>query len=306
MKKEVLKKFYEILGEKKVLLEEPLKKHTTFRIGGPAKYFLCPETTEEIKLLLEVCKEEGLPVFILGRGSNLLVSDQGYDGVIIQLYHNFSGIEVEGGRIIRAQAGALLSSIAHRAMEAGLTGMEFAGGIPGTLGGAVVMNAGAYGGEMKDVLLQVTVLTPAGEVLTLDAEELQMGYRTSIVKTEEYIVLEAVLQLEEGDKEAIRARMQELLQLRNSKQPLDYPSAGSTFKRPEGYFAGKLIMDSGMRGFRVGGAQVSEKHCGFVINAGNATAADVAALMKKVADKVKEDTGVCLEPEVKFLGTFES
>ena len=221
----------------------------------------------------------------------------------MQLYRNFGQIKVEDGRI-HAQAGALLSGIAAAAREASLTGFEFAGGIPGTLGGAVVMNAGAYGGEMKDVLKEVTVLTPEGGVLTLQADELHMGYRTSVIKEAGYIVLEAVISLEKGDQEEIRSRMQELAGMRTSKQPLSYPSAGSTFKRPEGYFAGKLIMDSGLRGYQVGGAQVSEKHCGFVINTGNATAKDVTTLMSDVQRIVLEKFGVKLEPEVKFLGEF--
>lgn len=206
--------------------------------------------------------------------------------------------------MIRANAGALLSQIASAAKNASLTGFEFAGGIPGTLGGAVVMNAGAYGGEMKNVLKEVTVMTGDGEVITLPAEKLEMGYRTSIVKKNGYLVLSAVLMLEEGDQEAIKARMKELTEQRVSKQPLEFPSAGSTFKRPEGYFAGKLIMDAGLRGYQTGGAQVAEKHCGFVINKDNATAADVCRLMKDVQDKVKEQFGVTLEPEVKFLGDF--
>ncbi len=304
MSEEILNKFCTILGSDRVFCEEPMSKHTTFRIGGPARFFLCPQSVEEVQQILRICREESLPSFILGNGSNLLVSDKGYDGVIIQLYRNFSGVEVEGS-CVRAKAGALLSSVSRVAMEAGLTGLEFAGGIPGTLGGAVVMNAGAYGGEMKDVLIQVTVLTRDGEVLTLEAGELQMGYRTSVVKTAGYIVLEAVMQLQPGEDAAIRARMKELSELRTSKQPLEYPSAGSTFKRPEGYFAGKLIMDSGLRGYRVGGAQVSEKHCGFVINKDGATAADVVQLMRDVQNKVKRDAGVMLEPEVKFLGEFE-
>ena len=223
--------------------------------------------------------------------------------MVIQLYRSFGKVEVDGTTIY-AQAGALLSGIASAAREASLTGFEFAGGIPGTLGGAVVMNAGAYGGEMKDVLREVTVLTPDGEILTLTKEELHMGYRTSVVKEAGYIVLEAVLSLEAGEQEQIRSRMQELAGMRSSKQPLQYPSAGSTFKRPEGYFAGKLIMDSGLRGYQVGGAQVSEKHCGFVINTGNATAKDVRTLMCDVQRIVEEKYGVRLEPEVKFLGEF--
>ena len=291
------------MGEDRLFLDEPMKKHTTFRIGGSADCFLVPENTDQVQTILQICREEEVPYFILGNGSNLLVSDQGYRGVVIQLFRNFAGIQVEGKKI-HAQAGTLLSTIAAAARNASLTGFEFAGGIPGTLGGAVVMNAGAYGGEMKDVLADVTVLTKEGEILVIPAEQLEMGYRTSIVKTAGYIVLEAVISLEEGEEEKIRARMKELSDMRTSKQPLEYPSAGSTFKRPEGYFAGKLIMDSGLRGYRVGGAQVSEKHCGFVINTGDATARDVRVLMEDVKRIVYDKFGVTLEPEVKFLGEF--
>lgn len=301
MSTEVLERFYHILGKERVLLQEPMRLHTTFRIGGPADYYLMPENREQIRDLLMVCKEYNLPYFILGNGSNLLVKDEGYRGVIIQLFKNYSDIQVTG-REIHATAGALLSSIAAAAKNASLTGFEFAGGIPGTLGGACVMNAGAYGGEMKDVLKEVTVMTKDGEILTLPAEKLELGYRTSVIKTAEYIVLDAVIVLKEGDQEAIKARMKELTEQRTSKQPLEFPSAGSTFKRPEGYFAGKLIMDAGLRGYQVGGAQVSEKHCGFVINAGGATCQDVVTLMEDVARKVQEEFGVTLEPEVKFLG----
>ena len=303
MKENIKQRFQEFLKPDQILEAEPMSRHTTFRIGGPAKLFLTPGSKEEIKEILKVCKEEEIPYFILGNGSNLLVSDKGYDGVVIQLYRTFGKVEVKGTTIC-AQAGALLSGIASAAREASLTGFEFAGGIPGTLGGAVVMNAGAYGGEMKDVLREVTVLTPDGEFLILTKEELHMGYRTSVVKEAGYIVLEAVISLEEGEQEQIRSRMQELAGMRSSKQPLQYPSAGSTFKRPEGYFAGKLIMDSGLRGYQVGGAQVSEKHCGFVINTGNATAKDVRTLMSDVQRIVEEKYGVKLEPEVKFLGEF--
>lgn len=302
---EIKKQFYEILGEDRVLLDEPMSSHTTFRIGGPAKFFLTPESTEDVQSVLEVCRRNHLPFFILGNGSNLLVSDQGYDGVIIQLFRNFGRIEVEGNQI-RAQAGALLSSIAKQALAAELTGFEFAGGIPGTIGGGVVMNAGAYGGELKDVLREVAVLTQEGEVLIIPSEKMEMGYRTSVVKKKGYIVLEAVLELKPGDAEEIRGIMKELTEKRTSKQPLDFPSAGSTFKRPEGYFAGKLIMDAGLRGYRVGGAQVSEKHCGFVVNIGQATAEDVRRLMKDVQERVWEKFHVALEPEVKFLGEFST
>lgn len=301
MNQEIKQKFCSLLGEEKVLIDEPMSRHTTFRIGGPADYFLLPSCSREVQGILAICKEEGLPYFILGNGSNLLVSDAGYRGVIIHLYRNFNEIRVEGTEI-RACAGALLSGIAATARNASLTGFEFAGGIPGTIGGAVMMNAGAYGGEMKHVIKEATVLTREGEILVLPVEELAFGYRTSVVKTAGYVVLEALIHLEKGEQQAISERMKELTDQRTSKQPLEYPSAGSTFKRPEGYFAGKLIMDAGLRGYRVGGAQVSEKHCGFVINAGGATAADVVQLMSDVKEKVKAEFGVSLEPEVRFLG----
>lgn len=299
----IVSRFENLLGKEGVLTEEPMKKHTTFRLGGPADYFLCPRDAGQVAGILHICREEGLPWFVLGNGSNLLVSDAGYRGVVIQIYKNMNQVWIDGEKIT-AQAGALLSAVSKKAMEAGLSGIEFASGIPGTLGGAAVMNAGAYGGEMKDVLETVKILTPEGEVRTLLAEELELGYRTSIIKEKGYLVLEAVLKLSQGDQEAIRARMEELKVQRVSKQPLEYPSAGSTFKRPEGYFAGKLIQDSGLRGYRVGGAQVSEKHCGFVINTGEASAADVACLIRHVQKQVYEKFGVKLETEVKYLGEF--
>ena len=297
------KRLCEAVPADRVLINEPMKKHTTFRIGGPADYFVIPVSWEEAELVISICKEFQTPYYIIGNGSNLLVSDQGYRGVIIQLYKEMSQVEVEGN-VIRAQAGASLARIAGAALEAGLTGFEFAAGIPGTLGGACVMNAGAYGGEMKNVLKEVTVLTKEGEVLVIPAKALELGYRTSVIPKNGWIVLGAVLQLKKGDQEQILARMEELKEQRITKQPLDLPSAGSTFKRPEGYFAGKLIMDAGLRGFTVGGAQVSEKHCGFVVNRGNATAADVWELICEVKRRVKEMTGVELEPEVKLLGDF--
>lgn len=293
----------QIIDKERVLLDEPMKKHTTFRVGGNADYFVVPKTTEEVKGVVRLCKEENLPYYILGNGSNLLVGDKGYRGVIIQIYKEMNEITVDDDRI-RAQAGALLSKVGSVALEAGLTGFEFAAGIPGAVGGAVVMNAGAYGGEMKDVLASATVLTQDGEVLKLSNDELELGYRTSVVAKNNYVVLEAEYQLQAGDKAAIRARMDELKVQRVTKQPLEYASAGSTFKRPEGYFAGKLIQDAGLRGFQVGGAQVSEKHCGFVINKGDATAADIVELMKQVSEKVFQEFGVTLEPEVKRLGEF--
>ena len=296
-------KFCACLGSDNVYRNEPMKRHTTFRIGGPADYYLCPHSAKEIQKVVEICREEKLPYFILGNGSNLLVSDQGYRGVVIQLWKNVSDIRVEGC-LIHAKAGASLAKIAAEALEEGLTGMEFAAGIPGTLGGAVVMNAWAYGGEMKDILKEVLVMDQQGRIFTLEKKDLKLGYRTSAVKEKGYIVLAAVLELRPGDREEIRKLMEDLKQKRVEKQPLDLPSAGSTFKRPEGYFAGKLIMDAGLRGFSVGGAQVSEKHCGFVVNTGGASASDVLTLIREVQKRVREKFGVELETEVKFLGEF--
>ena len=295
--------FCDLLGEDRVFTEEAMSQHTTFKIGGPADYFLMPDKGDDVGRVIKICKEKEIPYFILGNGSNLLVGDGGYRGAVIQIYRNMSSVTVEGNEIT-AQAGALLSAVAAAAKNASLTGFEFAGGIPGTIGGAVVMNAGAYGGEMKDVLTEVTVMNAEGDIFTLPTEELELGYRTSIIKTAGYIVLEAKIRLKEGDPEVIRETMKDLTIRRTTKQPLEYPSAGSTFKRPEGYFAGKLIMDSGLAGYQVGGAQVSEKHCGFVINAGDATARDVRTLMDNVRDIVYKKYGVTLEPEVKFLGEF--
>ena len=303
MNSEIRKMFCDLLGEDRVFTEEAMSQHTTFKIGGPADYFLMPDKGEDVGRVIKICKEKEIPYFILGNGSNLLVGDGGYRGAVIQIYRNMSSVTVEGNEIT-AQAGALLSAVAAAAKNASLTGFEFAGGIPGTIGGAVVMNAGAYGGEMKDVLTEVTVMNAEGDIFTLPTEELELGYRTSIIKTAGYIVLEAKIRLKEGDPEVIRETMKDLTIRHTTKQPLEYPSAGSTFKRPEGYFAGKLIMDSGLAGYQVGGAQVSEKHCGFVINAGDATARDVRTLMDNVRDIVYKKYGVTLEPEVKFLGEF--
>ena len=305
MSDRIRRRFCEIVAEDRVLEQEPRARHTTFRIGGPADYFVELESIDEVKVAVRICQEENLPWFVLGRGSNLLVSDQGYRGVILSIYKGFQKVEIDG-EILTVQAGTLLTTLSGKALDASLAGMEFASGIPGTVGGAVVMNAGAYGGEMKDIVRQVTVLDQEGIVRTLTGEEMQFGYRTSLAKKKGYIVLETVLELQHGQKEEIRERMQGLKAKRIAKQPLEYPSAGSTFKRPEGYFAGKLIMDAGLRGAHVGDAQVSEKHCGFVVNTGHATAADVRELMRQIQEKVQEQFGVRLEPEVRFLGEFES
>lgn len=304
-----MQNIYELLcgcaGGENVRRQEPMSLHTTFRIGGLADLFVTPGSIQAVADSIRICKETQTPYAVIGNGSNLLVSDTGYRGVIIQIGRNLNQVSVNGEEI-RAQAGAMLSVIAKTALSESLTGFEFASGIPGTLGGAAVMNAGAYGGEMKDVLTEVTVLTREGEIRTVPAEKLEMGYRTSLAAKNGWIILEAVLKFQKGDAEAIRGRMEELKMQRVTKQPLDLPSAGSTFKRPEGYFAGKLIMDAGLRGFTVGGAQISEKHCGFVVNKGGATAEDVRNLICAVQKKVQEDAGVKLEPEVKFLGEFHS
>ncbi len=299
----ISRRFCEIVGKNKVLEQEPMARHTTFRIGGPADYFVELGSIEQIRAAIQVCREENLPWFVLGRGSNLLVSDKGYRGVILSIYKDFQKTEIQG-ETVTVQAGVLLTTLSGKVLDASLTGLEFASGIPGTIGGAVVMNAGAYGGEMKDIVRKVTVLDQDGEVRTLTCGEMQFGYRTSLAKKKGYIVLGAELTLKQGEKEKIRGEMQALKAKRIEKQPLEFPSAGSTFKRPEGYFAGKLIMDAGLRGAAVGGAQVSEKHCGFVVNTGNATAADVRELMRQVQGKVQEQFGVHLEPEVRFLGEF--
>lgn len=293
----------ETLGSDRVRRDEPMRLHTTFRVGGPADYFISVRSAEELQAVLTACKDTQTNWYIIGNGSNLLVGDKGVRGVVIQIWKEMSEVTVEGDKIY-TQAGALLSMIGNVALKHSLTGFEFAAGIPGTLGGAVCMNAGAYGGEMKDVLEEVTVLTPEGEILTLKKEELELGYRTSLVAKEGYIVLQAVLGLSHGESSEIREYMNDLRDRRVSKQPLEYPSAGSTFKRPEGHFAGKLIQDSNLAGFRVGGAQVSDKHCGFVINKDHATATDIMELVEQVRQTVQDKFGITLELEVKRLGEF--
>ena len=280
-----------------------MKEHTTFRVGGPAECFITVDTRKQLAKALSYLQMTGWDFFILGNGSNLLVGDRGYRGVVIRLGAEFSGIEVSGEKVT-VGAGALLGSAAKAALEAGLTGFEFAAGIPGTLGGAVRMNAGAYGGEMKQVVESVEVMGMDGEILYLDNETMEFGYRTSAIKNRPYVVLSAQLKLKTGEKEKISETMRELAQKRREKQPLEFPSAGSTFKRPEGHFAGKLIQDAGLAGKSVGGAQVSEKHCGFVINRGDATAADVSQLIRETQNTVQDKFGVTLEPEVIFLGDF--
>lgn len=295
---QALKKF---VPEENICLQEPMAAHTTFRVGGPADCFLQLENTEQLIRVQRYLNQVGVPFFLLGNGSNLLVSDDGYRGVILQIGQRMSKIEVNDC-MITAQAGASLAQVARAAMEHGLTGLEFASGIPGTVGGGVVMNAGAYDGEMSQVVVQVNVINSEGEVMELDNSTMEFGYRTSTIKSNPFTVTEVTFRLEKGDREQIKARMDELASRRREKQPLEYPSAGSTFKRPKGYFAGKLIMDAGLRGYQSGGARVSDKHCGFVINTGGATAWDIYDVIREVQERVKEKFNVDLETEVLFLG----
>lgn len=301
MEQSLINLLYRIVGEQNVQLEEPMAKHTTFRIGGPAQVFVTPRSVEELGQVVLAVNNSKIPYFVVGHGSNLLVSDRGIQGVVIQLYNNFADFTIDGSKVY-AKAGVMLNRLGNAVRDAGLTGFEFAAGIPGTLGGAVMMNAGAYGGEMKDIVTAVQLMDGQGNLFEKSGEEMEFSYRHSIIEEKGYIVIGATLTLQEGDIGEITAKMEELALARKTKQPLEYPSAGSTFKRPEGYFAGKLIMDAGLRGYAVGGAQVSEKHCGFVINRGGATAADVLRLMEDVQHKVYDKFQVQLEPEVRFVG----
>lgn len=319
MNQTFVKSVTEQLPQLSLMQDEPMKKHTTFRIGGPADYYAEPDVSQ-ISKLIEIAKACDMPVAVIGNGSNLLVGDKGVRGLVIGIGKGLSAIEVteavaqqstaqdftaQGNScIITAGAGAILAAVAAKAAEASLSGLEFASGIPGSVGGAVVMNAGAYGGEIKDVLIDATVLTAEGELKTVTRDELDLSYRHSIVPEKGYIVLSARFRLTPKPQDEIKAYMAELRAKRVEKQPLEYPSAGSTFKRPEGYFAGKLIMDAGLRGYSVGDAQVSQKHCGFVVNKGEATAADVLTLIKDVQKTVLKQFGVKLEPEVKMIGEF--
>ncbi len=280
-----------------------MSRHTTFRTGGPAALFLCPSEEAQLFVSISTLRESGEPFFVLGNGSNLLVSDKGFNGTVI-CTSGLTDISLVDEDKIKVSCGTLNSSIALFAKEHSLAGFEFAAGIPGTIGGAMIMNAGAYGGEMKDITLEVRGLAADRKYKALSGEECEFGYRTSRLKREGFVVSSVLLQLQRGSVDEIEARMRELALKRKEKQPLEYPSAGSTFKRPEGYFAGKLIEDAGLRGFTVGGAQVSEKHCGFVINKDNATSADIYELICEVKRIVKDNSGVVLEPEVIMLGEF--
>jgi len=278
-----------------------MKEHTSMRVGGKAAVLVLPSCAEEIGEVVKALKEDDVPHAVMGNGTNLIVSDNGYSGVIIKLADNFSAISVAEDEII-AQAGASLAAVSNAAWKAGLTGLEFASGIPGTIGGAVAMNAGAYDGEMKDVVIQTTCLDENSEIVHLNGEQHEFGYRKSAVQKNRLLVLETAMKLHKGDPEKIKEKMQCLNARRRERQPLNLPSAGSIFKRPPDHFAGKLIEEAGLRGYRIGGAQVSDKHCGFIVNTGDATAADIIALIQLVKEKVFQNSGVMLEEEVKVLG----
>lgn len=301
MKKELVSELSFVITKGRVRVNEPMSVHTTFKTGGTADVFVEPSGMDELKKTLRLLKGETF--YLVGNGSNLLVSDEGLRGVVVHLGEGFDEIKIEGNTLI-CGAAATLSQIARAALNNALSGFEFAAGIPGSLGGAIVMNAGAYDGEMKQVVKRVTLINHEGEIVKKSAEQMQFSYRHSILKEEPFIVLEAEIALQRSKQAAIKEKMDDLAARRREKQPLEYPSAGSTFKRPEGYFAAKLIEDAGLKGFRIGGAQVSPKHAGFVINEKNATSADIYALIKEVQKRVKEHSGVAIEPEVICLGTF--
>lgn len=297
----VIQSLRKFVPEENICLQESMASHTTFRIGGLADCFVQLENTEQLIKVQKYLSQVGVPFFVLGNGSNLLVSDAGFRGVILQIGSKMNRVTVEGNVIV-AQAGASMAQIARTAMEHELTGMEFASGIPGTIGGGVVMNAGAYGGELSQIVTQVNVVNSEGGIMELDNETMEFGYRISTIRNNPFTVTEVILRLEKGDRQQIRERMEELAAKRREKQPLEYPSAGSTFKRPAGHYAGQLIMEAGLRGLQCGGAKVSDKHCGFVINTGNATAEDVRKLIREVQARVKDQFNVDLETEVLFLG----
>lgn len=301
MSDEIVTRLINITGKDNVRINEPMKNHTTFKIGGPAQYYVTPESVTQIQEVVSLCRDMNIPLHVIGNGSNILVGDDGVDGVVLALFNTFSDYEIKDN-VITAQAGMSLIKLAVIALREGLTGLEFASGIPGSVGGAVYMNAGAYDGQMKDVVTSVTVLDEAGNIRILGRDELDMGYRTSAVAKHNMIVLQVIIELKAGDKEQIKDRMNQLSELRKQKQPLKYPSAGSTFKRPEGFFAGKLIADAGLKGYSIGGAAVSEKHAGFVVNMGGATAKDVVELTDYIKKRIIEQFGVTLELEIKKIG----
>ena len=295
-----LQELNKVLKEEQIQLQEPMSRHTTFRVGGPADIYVLPQINQ-VKEVLQLCSTFDIPICIKGNGSNLLVGDKGIRGVVLELGKNAADISVAGTHIT-AEAGAILGTVAKKALEQSLTGLESAAGIPGTVGGAVVMNAGAYGGEMKDVLINSEYVSPDGTSGELDNEAMQLSYRHSAYEDSGLVITAASVRLTPGDPEQIKNTMHDIISRRRDKQPLEYPSAGSTFKRPEGHFAGALIEQCGLKGVSVGGAQVSEKHAGFIINRGGATASDILSLIKHVQARVKAQTGVTLETEIRLIG----
>lgn len=295
--KGLFEKFYK---EENIIIDAEMKNYVHFRVGGPADILLIPESKEQVIKTIEICREKNIPFYVIGNGSNLLVKDGGIKGVVIKL-KELKNIKVENN-IIEAECGAMLKDVSNEALKNSLTGLEFACGIPGTIGGAVFMNAGAYNGEVSNVIESAEIINNENEVVTLSKEELDLGYRSSIIMKNNYIVLSARFKLEEGDKKDIKEIVDDLTNKRESKQPLEYPSAGSTFKRPEGYFAGKLIQDAGLKGYTIGGAAVSEKHSGFVINKNGATATDILNLIHHIQEEVKKQFNVELHPEVRIIG----
>ncbi|NLP13837.1 MAG: UDP-N-acetylmuramate dehydrogenase [Clostridium sp.] len=302
MEKQLLVSLLEgIVGSDNIKIDEPMKRHTSFKVGGSADILVTPVSIFQLSEILKLCKRENVPILVMGNGTNLIVSDKGIRGAVIKIYDNLNGCSVENDTI-RAYGGILLSKLSNVALENNLTGLEFASGIPGTLGGAVAMNAGAYGGEMRNVVFETEYMDKDGELKVLRNEEHEFGYRTSFIQKQSGIVIRSVLKLRKGNKDEIKALMRDLTKRRQEKQPLDMPSAGSVFKRPEGHFAGKLIEDCGLRGYQIGGAQVSNKHCGFIVNTGNATARDIISLIRHVQATVKMKFGIDMQTEVKIVG----
>lgn len=294
-------KLAQIVGKENIKIDEPMKNHTSFKVGGPADVLVTPQNGIQIRDVLKLCKDNEYPVFVMGNGTNLLVRDKGIRGVVVKIYDNYNKIDVDGN-MITAESGALLSVVSKTALKHSLKGFEFACGIPGTVGGAVTMNAGAYTGEINDVVYSADVIDDKFNIVNLKKDELELGYRKSIVTTKGYIILKVVLELENGDYDVIKDRMDLLTRKRTEKQPLHMPSAGSTFKRPEGSFAPKLIQEAGLKGRRVGDAMVSEMHSGFIVNAGEATAKDILSLIEIVREEVKLNSNILLEPEVVIIG----
>ena len=297
----IYNKLTEAIPGDAVLLDEPMKNYTTIKTGGLADIIVMPQSITEIQSVIKICKENDVPYFVMGKGSNLLVSDKGMRCVVVKLGDKFAKITIDGNDVI-AQAGVSLSELSEKIMEKSLKGFEFAGGIPGTLGGATTMNAGAYGGEMKDIIKSVRVLNTEGEIINLSSEELEFGYRTSMIQVKNYIVLEVKMEFEKGNYEEIAKTTKDLMETRKAKQPLHLPSCGSVFKRPAGHFAGKLIEDSGLKGKKIGGAKVSKLHCGFIVNVDNATTNDVLDLIELIQKTVKSKFGIQLKTEVKIIG----